>query len=78
MSDESKEACIARGVLAVREGHGANCSSIGSVVDALFATAVVGSAVFAAVVAAMAKEDVRVVGANADADADADAKKDDA
>ena len=29
-------------VLCVREGHGANCSSIGSVIDTIFATAVVG------------------------------------
>ena len=46
-------------VLRVRPGHGANCSSIGSVVDTLFATAAVGAAVFAAVVAALAKEPVR-------------------
>ncbi len=45
----------------VRLGHGANCSSIGSVVDTLFATATVGAAVFAAVVAALAREPVRVV-----------------
>jgi hypothetical protein len=45
----------------VRLGHGANCSSIGSVVDTLFATAAVGAAVFAAVVAALASEPVRVV-----------------
>ncbi len=49
-------------VLRVRTGHGANCSSIGSVVDTLFATAAVGAAVFAAVVAALKKEEVRVVG----------------
>jgi len=48
-------------VLRVREGHGANCSSIGSVVDTLFATATVGAAVFAAVLAALRTEDVRVV-----------------
>ncbi len=46
----------------LRVGHGANCSSIGSVVDTLFATAAVGAAVFAAVVAAMKSEDVKVVG----------------
>lgn len=45
----------------VRLGHGANCSSIGSVVDTLFATAAVGAAVFAAVVAALGSEPVRVV-----------------
>jgi hypothetical protein len=42
----------------VRLGHGANCSSIGSVVDTLFATATVGAAVFAAVVAALAREPI--------------------
>jgi hypothetical protein len=49
----------------LRIGHGANCSSIGSVVDTLFATAAVGAAVFAAVVAALKTEDVRVVGERA-------------
>jgi hypothetical protein len=49
-------------VLRVRLGHGANCSSIGSVVDTLFATAVVGTALFAAVVAALSKESVNVSG----------------
>lgn len=48
-------------ILAVRIGHGANCSSIGSVVDTLFATATVGGAVFAAVVAALKVEEVSVV-----------------
>ena len=47
-------------VLQVRVGHGANCSSIGSVVDTLFATATVGAAVFAAVVAALAREPTKV------------------
>jgi hypothetical protein len=46
----------------LRIGHGANCSSIGSVVDTLFATAAVGAAVFAAVVAALKTEDVKVAG----------------
>jgi hypothetical protein len=46
----------------VRVGHGANCSSIGSVIDTLFATATVGAAVFAAVVAALRTEEVRVAG----------------
>jgi len=45
----------------VRLGHGANCSSVGSVVDTLFATATVGAAIFAAVVAALGSEPVRVV-----------------
>jgi hypothetical protein len=43
-------------VLVVREGHGANCSSIGSVIDTLFASAVVGGNVLAAVLAALKKE----------------------
>jgi hypothetical protein len=50
-------------VKAVRPGHGANCSSVGSVIDTLFATAAVGSAVLAAVLAALPREPVRVVGA---------------
>ena len=49
-------------VRAVRLGHGANCSSIGSVVDALFASAVIGGAVLAVVVAAMRREPITVVG----------------
>jgi hypothetical protein len=44
----------------VRAGHGANCSSIGSVIDTLFVAATVGAAVFAAVAAALAEEDVKV------------------
>jgi hypothetical protein len=47
-------------VLRVRLGHGANCSSLGSVVDTLFATAAVGAAMFAAVVAALATEPVKM------------------
>jgi hypothetical protein len=49
-------------VRGVRTGHGANCSSIGSVIDTLFATAAVGSAVFAAVLAALKREDVTIAG----------------
>jgi hypothetical protein len=49
-------------VRAVRVGHGANCSSIGSVIDTLFASAVVGGAIFAAVLAALSTEPVKVVG----------------
>jgi hypothetical protein len=44
----------------VREGHGANCSSLGSVIDTLFATAAISGAVLAAVAAALAREEVRV------------------
>ena len=40
MSDEASPAKIQR----LRLGHGANCSSVGSVIDTLFATAAVGAA----------------------------------
>ncbi len=53
-----------KNVRRVRLGHGANCSSIGSVVDTLFVSAVVGGAIFAAVMAAMKDEPVRVVGSS--------------
>lgn len=43
---ESTAKSLPRGVLRVRSGPGANCSSIGSAVDALFVAAVGGSAVF--------------------------------
>lgn len=46
----------------VRLGHGANCSSVGSVVDILFVTAAVSGAVVAAICAAMGEEEVRLVG----------------
>jgi hypothetical protein len=46
----------------VRVGHGANCSSIGSVIDTLFVTALAGGAIFAAIAAALASEPVRVAG----------------
>lgn len=65
MSDQREEGTdtlAPEHVLAVREGHGANCSSIGSVIDTLFASAVIGGAVFAAVLAAMKKEPIAVVG----------------
>jgi len=48
---------------AARIGHGANCSSVGSVVDTLFLSAALGGAMFAALCAAMQSEPVRVVGA---------------
>jgi hypothetical protein len=41
------------GILVVRRGPGANCSSIGSAVEMLFLSATVGAAVLAAVVAAL-------------------------
>ena len=60
MSDRDER--ITRGVRAVREGHGANCSSIGSVIDTLFAGAVLGGALFTAIAAALGTEKVRIVG----------------
>ena len=61
-SKDERRARVEAGVLAIREGHGANCSSIGSVIDTIFASAVLGGAVLAAVVAAIGREKVRVVG----------------
>jgi hypothetical protein len=55
-------------VRALRLGHGANCSSVGSVIDTLFLGAAVGGAVFAAVCAALRDEPVRVVGDTAGED----------
>lgn len=62
----------ARHVKKVRLGTGANCSSIGSVVDTLFVTAAVSGAVLAAVLAALAAEPVRVAGED-DAEREEDA-----
>ncbi len=59
---EPKRTVDERSIRRVRVGHGANCSSIGSVIDTLFATAAIGSAVIAAIAAALATEPVRVVG----------------
>ncbi|MDB4936120.1 MAG: hypothetical protein JWP87_3092, partial [Labilithrix sp.] len=52
----------AESVRAIRVGHGANCSSVGSVIDTLFLGATVGGAILAAVCAAMRVEGVTVVG----------------
>jgi hypothetical protein len=62
-------------VRALRLGHGANCSSVGSVVDTLFVSAAVGGAIFAAVCAALRDEPVRIVG-KAEGEADPDAEPD--
>jgi hypothetical protein len=61
-----------RHVRKVRLGHGANCSSVGSVVDTLFVAAAVSGAVLAAVLAAMKAEPVRVVADHEDDDRDRD------
>jgi hypothetical protein len=60
-----RERVFAEHIRSVRLGHGANCSSIGSVVDTLFASAVVTGAIFAAICAALATEKITVVGAPA-------------
>jgi len=64
--EAARQARIEAGVRAIREGHGANCSSVGSVVDTIFASAVVGGAVFAAIVASLSREKARVVGRRAE------------
>jgi hypothetical protein len=60
--DDARRDIEPASVRQVRVGHGANCSSIGSVIDTLFATATVGAAVFAAVVAALKTEEIRLAG----------------
>lgn len=60
--EERADDDLARHVRAVRLGDGANCSSVGSVVDTLFVSAAIGGAILAAVVAALRDEPVRVVG----------------
>jgi hypothetical protein len=52
MSEESKE--LEDHVKVVREGHGANCSSIGSVIDTLFVAQVAAGALLAVVAASLA------------------------
>jgi hypothetical protein len=43
-----------KNVRVVREGHGANCSSIGSVIDTLFVAQVTAGVLFAVVAASLA------------------------
>jgi hypothetical protein len=67
VSEETDERALREeSVRVVRVGHGANCSSVGSVVDTLFLGAAVGGAIFAAVCAAMKVETVTVVGEHED------------
>jgi hypothetical protein len=61
MSDEEN-------IKVVREGHGANCSSIGSVIDTLFVAQLAAGALFVAVAAALA--DAKPPAAEADAKSD--------
>ena len=67
MSDEHElEESDDSGVLVIRRGPGANCSSIGSAVEMLFLSATVGAAVLAAVVAAMRPRVIEKVDAHRD------------
>ena len=54
MSEAKRAVTLPEGVLAVRPGPGANCSSVGSVVDMLFAAAVVAGVAYASVAAGLA------------------------
>jgi hypothetical protein len=49
----SQGASVAPGVLTLRPGRGANCSSVGSVVDMLFLGGALGGALVVAVTAAL-------------------------
>lgn len=54
---------LPKGVLAVRRGPGANCSSIGSVVDVLFGAAVFGSVIWAGILASLKDRPMESIGA---------------
>ena len=56
---------LPRGILAVRRGPGANCSSIGSAVEMLFLSATIGAAVLAAISAALRPMAIEAVDAHA-------------
>ena len=60
------------GVLAVRHGPGANCSSIGSVIDLLFGAVVVSGMLYAGVVIALGDRKVEQVGRRPAPDKDSD------
>ena len=57
MSEPAETPVADDGVLVVRRGPGANCSSIGSAVEMLFLSATVGTAILAAVAAALDPKD---------------------
>jgi hypothetical protein len=63
-SDPRDDSSEDDGVLVVRRGPGANCSSIGSAVEMLFLSATVGAAVLAAVVAALRPQTPEAVDAH--------------
>jgi len=70
MTDKTKEEELREHVRAVREGHGANCSSIGSVIDTLFVAQVAAGALLAAVAAALASESDSDSASDSDSDSD--------
>lgn len=77
-ASEEREVIEPEQIRAVRLGHGANCSSVGSVVDTLFVSAAAAGAIFAAICAALSEEPIRVVGTNGSDDAnDANARSND-
>ena len=57
MSEAAEDPPPGDGVLVVRRGPGANCSSIGSAVEMLFLSATVGTAILAAVAASLDPRD---------------------
>jgi hypothetical protein len=57
VDEERPEISLPEGVLAVRAGPGANCSSIGSVIDLLFGTAVLAGVLYAAIAASLPDEE---------------------
>jgi hypothetical protein len=52
--EEEEEENLEEHVKVIREGHGANCSSIGSVIDTLFIAQVTAGALLAVVAASLA------------------------
>ena len=75
MKTDEKE--IAEHVQVVREGHGANCSSIGSVIDTLFVAQVAAGAIFVAVAAALAKSEAETdseTGADSETETETDSE----
>lgn len=62
MSEGDRRLVAPEHIRVVRVGHGANCSSIGSVVDTLFVGSLAVGAIFAAVAAALAREPIREEG----------------
>ncbi len=69
---EERQRDVAKHIRVVRVGHGANCSSIGSVVDTLFVGALAAGAIFAAVAAALSREPIKEAGPEREAEPERD------